>query len=50
MNKLLKESNLNINFWLISWGLLRGEYQDEEMKTTKFRLTNNWFAFWLFLT
>ena len=50
MNELLKTANLNINSWLISWGLLRGEYQDGEMRTTKFGLINNWFAFWLFLT
>ena len=42
-------SDLDINQWLINWGLLKGEYKDEIFTTTKFGLINNWFSFWVFL-
>lgn len=39
MDEILKNSNdLNTNAWLIYWGLLRGEYNNGVIKTTKFGL------------
>ena len=37
--------NLNINSLLISWGLMKGEYHEQTIKTIKFGLINNWFCF-----
>ena len=37
--------NLNINSLLINWGLMKGEFHDQTIKTTKFGLINNWFCF-----
>ena len=36
-----KKSNLDINSWLINWGLLSGEYKDEVFTITKFARFNN---------
>ena len=41
----LKKSNLDINLWLINWGVLSGEYKDEVFTITKFARFNNWFSF-----
>lgn len=49
MEEILKKSDLDINSWLIDWGLIRGEYNDGVIETTKSGLRNNWFTFWLFL-
>ena len=43
-----KKSNLDINSWLINWGLLSGEYKDEVFTITKFARFNNWFSCSLF--
>ena len=43
-----EKSNLDVNSWLINWGLLSGEYK-EVFTTTKFAKFNNWFSFWLFI-
>lgn len=34
MDKIIEKSDLNINSWLISWGLMRGEYHDGVFKIT----------------
>ena len=48
MEKLIEKTNLDINLWLINWGLMRGECHNGIIKTTKFGLINQLFATLLF--
>ena len=48
LEESVMNSNLDINQWLINWGLLKGEYKDG-IFTTKFGWFNNWFSFWVSL-
>lgn len=48
MKKIIENTNLDINLWLINWGLMRGEYHDGIIKTTKFGVLNQLFASLLF--
>ena len=41
--------NININYLLISWGLMPGEYQNGIIKRTKFGQFNMLFAFTMYL-
>ena len=45
MNNLIKASNLNINSWLINWGLMKGQLNGGILETTKFSLINHWAGF-----
>ena len=42
MEKLIKNTDLNINSWLINWGFLNGYLQDGQTQTTKFTIFNQW--------
>ena len=44
MKKLIENSNLNINSWLINWGLMKGYLHDGIVETTKFGRFNQWFC------
>ena len=49
INKLIENIDLNVNSWLINWGLMRGEYHERAIRSTKFGLINQLFTFWLFV-
>ena len=49
MNKLIGNTNLNVNSWLINWGLMPGYLRNQIIETTKFGLFNQWFCFLLSL-
>ena len=42
MEKLIKNTDLNINSWLINWGYMNGYLQDGQIQTTKFTIFNQW--------
>ena len=46
-NLYLQEYNLNINSWLINWGLTNGYLDKGKIQTTKFGIVNQWFAIFL---
>ena len=39
-----EEYNLNINSWLINWGLMNGYLDNGKIQTTKFGIVNQWLA------
>lgn len=49
MDKLIDKTNLNVNSWLINWGLMKGYLHDGIIQTTKFGLFNQRFSFVLSL-
>ena len=42
-----EEYNLNINSWLINWGLMNGYLDNGKIQTTKFGIVNQWLAIFL---
>ena len=49
MDFSLDKINLDVNSMLMNWGLIRGRYEDDVIKTTKFGLLNMAFIFTLYL-
>lgn len=49
METFIENTNLDINSWLINWGLMRGYYKDGVIRMTKFGLINQLFVILLFL-
>ena len=47
MIKLREKTNLNINSWLIDWGLMSGYLKDEVIHSTNFGVSSCLFAFCL---
>ena len=47
MIKLIENTNLNINSWLINWGLMSGHLNDGVIHSTKFGVVSFFFAFCL---
>lgn len=45
MNKIIENTNLNINTLLINWSLMNGYSHDDVIETTKFGCFNQWFGF-----
>ena len=45
MIKMIEKTNLNINSWLIDWGLMCGYLKGGVIHSTKFGVFNYWFAF-----
>lgn len=43
MERIIENTNLDINLWLTNWGLMSGEYKDGIFKITKFGLINQLF-------
>ena len=46
-NLYQEEYNLNINSWLINWGLMNGYIDKEKIQTTTFGIVNQWLAIFL---
>ena len=44
MKNLIENANLNVNSWLINWGLMNGYLNKGEIQTTKFGIVNQWLA------
>lgn len=45
MKNLIENANLNVNSWLINWGLLSGHLKDGIFETTDFSKLNQWIGF-----